>query len=122
MRRQPWVFAIAYVVVSLAVEAALIVFGRLRVPQDNAILAPVVLTVPPMLTAWICGYRRPKEFIIVAVLAGVMTLLLTAVAGRLTGISTGLAEPIVVRTIAGFFSGIISSRVSGPGRNPGRNL
>ena len=58
--------AVIYVIASLLVEAVFIVVGHLKVPQDNAILAPVVLTIPPLLVAWICGYRRPKELIAVA--------------------------------------------------------
>ena len=51
MRRQPWALAIIYMVVSLAVEAALMVLGHLKVPQGNAILAPAVLSIPPLLAA-----------------------------------------------------------------------
>jgi hypothetical protein len=123
MRSQPWALPIIYVVVSLAVEAAWMVAGRLQVPQDNAILAPVVLTVPlqvpqdnailapvvltvpPVLAAWICGYRRPKAWIIAAALLSVLTLGFTLLAGRLTGVSTGLVQPIIVRALAGFVAG-----------------
>ncbi|MBI5395614.1 MAG: hypothetical protein HZA91_09995 [Verrucomicrobia bacterium] len=110
MRRQPWALAIIYMVVSLAVEAALMVVGHLKVPQDNAILAPVVLTIPPVLAAWICGYRWPKELVLVAIVLSVLTLGLTLLAGRLTGVSTGLLEPIIVRAIAGFLAGSIVNR------------
>jgi len=112
IRRKPWALAIIYAAVSLAVEAGLIVVGRLRVPEDNAVIAPIVLTIPPVLAAWIAGYRRPKEWIILAILASVLTLGLTLLACRITGISTGLAEPIVVRTLAGFLAGTITNRVA----------
>jgi len=108
MRRKPWAMAIIYVAVSLAVEAALMVVGHLKVPQHNAILAPVVLTIPPLLVAWICGYRRPKELVAVAVLLSVLTLGLTVTFGRITGVSTGMLEPIIVRTLAGFIAGMIA--------------
>jgi hypothetical protein len=111
MKRKPWAMALIYVVASLAIEAALMIVGHLKVPQHNAILAPVVLTVPPLLVAWICGYRRPKELIIVAVLLSALTLVLTVTFGRITGISTGMAEPILVRTLAGFVAGMIANRI-----------
>lgn len=104
--------ALIYVVVSLAVEAALMIVGHLKVPQHNAILAPVVLTVPPLLVAWICGYRRPKELIAVAILLSALTLALTVTFGRITGISTGMAEPILVRTLAGFLAGVIANQMA----------
>ncbi len=108
MKRKPWAMAIIYVVVSLAVEAALMVVGHLKVPQHNGILAPVVLTVPPLLVAWICGYRRPKELAAVAVLLSVMTLVLTVTFGRITGVSIGMIEPILNRLLAGFLAGMIA--------------
>jgi hypothetical protein len=105
MKQKPWAMALIYVVVSLAVEAALMIVGRLKVPQHNFILAPVVLTVPPLLVAWICGYRCPKELIVVAVLLSALTLALTVIFGKLTGVSTGMTEPIIVRSLAGYLAG-----------------
>ena len=113
MKKQPWILAGVYVAVSLAVEAALMVFGHLKVPQHNAILAPVVLSVPPLLVAWICGYRRPKELMAVAVLLSVLTLGLTVLLGRLSGVSTGMLEPILVRTLAGFLAGTLAVWLTG---------
>ena len=118
MKRKPWAMAIIYVIASLAVEAVFIVVGRLKVPQDNAILAPIVLTIPPLLVAWTCGYRRPKELILVAVSLSLMTLGLTAVAGKLTGVSTGMLEPIINRTLAGFLVGLIAVRKFAPAETP----
>ena len=108
--RQPWILAIVYVVLSLAVEAFLIGIGHLQVPRDNAILAPVVLTIPPVVAVWICGYRRPKEFLSVSVVLSVLTLFLTLLISKLTGISTGMAEPIFNRALAGFLAGVIGNR------------
>lgn len=110
MRKFPWAVALIYTVVSLAVEAATMVIGHLQVPRDTAILAPVVLTVPPVLTAWISGYRRPRELVLTAVLLSVLTLVLTLFAGRLTGISSGMVEPVIVRTLAGLLAGTIAVR------------
>ncbi len=112
IRRKPWALAIIYTGVSLAVEAGLIIVGGLRVPHDNAVIAPIILTVPPALAALISGYRRPKEFVILVILTSILTLSLTIVGGRLTGISTGLVEPIIVRTIAGFLAATIANRVA----------
>ena len=109
LKDKPWVLAVVYVALSLAVEAALMVVGRLRVPQDNAILAPVVLTVPPLLAAWATGRRRPRDLVVLAVLLSVLTLVLTLAAGRLTGVKTGLAEPLIVRAVAGFLAGLVTS-------------
>jgi hypothetical protein len=111
--RSPWSFAAVYTGVSLAVEAVLIVIGRLKVPENNAVIAPIVLTVPPLLAAAISGFRRPpRDLWTVAALASILTLMITAVVTRLTGVSTGLAEPILNRSIAGWLSAWIASRVS----------
>lgn len=113
LKNRPWALAVLYVVVSLVVEAGMMIIGHLRVPQDNAILAPVVMTVPPVLAAWLGGYRRPREWIMAAVLLSVLTFLITAVFGRVTGIHTGLLEPIINRALAGFLAGVIANRVAG---------
>jgi hypothetical protein len=108
-REKPWVLALVYVALSLAVEAALMVVGRLRVPQDNAILAPVVLTVPPLLAAWAIGRRRLRELLLLALLLSALTLVLTLAAGRLTGVKTGIVEPLIVRAAAGFLAGLVTA-------------
>jgi hypothetical protein len=95
--KRPWAFAILYTCISLGVEGALIVLAGLRVPQDNKLLAPVVLTVPPVLSALVAGFRRLGEFVPVALLTIVLTVGLTIVANKSTGVSTGLLEPIIVR-------------------------
>ncbi|MBM4155818.1 MAG: hypothetical protein FJ221_12435 [Lentisphaerae bacterium] len=118
-REKPWALALVYVALSLAVEAALMVIGRLRVPRDNAILALIVLTVPPLLAAWLTGRRRLRDLLPLAVLLSVLTLILTLAAGRVTGIKTGLAEPLIVRSAAGFLAGLIMNRIR-PGPGDGR--
>ncbi len=112
IKRQAWALAVVYVVVSLAIEAALMIFGHLKVPRDNVILAPVVLTIPPVLVAWLCGYRRPRELVTVAVWLSGLTLLLTVLANRITGVKTGLLEPIFIRLLAGFLAGLIANRLA----------
>ncbi len=80
LTRKPWIFAITYVVLSLGVEAALIIFGGLRVPENNAQIAPVILTIPPILAALIVGYRLVEPIInrfTAGLLAGILTKKLT---------------------------------------------
>ena len=111
IKRKSWAFAIIYMLLSLAIEgAAMILFG-LRVPQDIHTLQPVVLTIPPALATWVCGYRKPREFALLALLASVLTAGISILVGRLTGINTGLVEPIINRSIAGFLSAEITNRV-----------
>ncbi|MCX7010420.1 MAG: hypothetical protein NTY53_24795 [Kiritimatiellaeota bacterium] len=110
-RKKPWAVALIYVGISLGLEAALIVIGGLRVPRDNAILAPVVLTLPPLLTAWLGGYRWPGELMVMALALAVLTLVLTLLFGNLTGVSTGLLEPLLVRSLAGFLTGLLVNRL-----------
>ncbi len=111
--RRPGAFAILYVIVSLLVETVLIVVLRWRVPEDNARIAPAVLTIPPMLAAWLSGYRRPlKDFLTVAELAAILTLLITIIVSRLSGVSTGLVEPIVNRSAAGWLAALITNRAT----------
>lgn len=109
--KQPWALAIIYVITSLAIEAAFMIVGHLKPPQDNAILGPVVLTIPPVLAAWLCGYRRPRELATVAILLSVFTLVLTVVVNWITGVNTGMIEPIVNRLLAGFVAALIANRV-----------
>ena len=74
--RKPWAFAALYTGLSLAVEIVLIVAMRLKVPENNALIAPIVLTLPPLLAPQLSGYRRPFTLLIrVAVLTSILTLL-----------------------------------------------
>lgn len=111
--QRPWGIAIIYVVVSLAIEALAMLIGRLSPPRDNAILAPIVLTIPPLVTAWLSGYRHPRALMTVAFSLAALTLLLTVLVNRLTGISTGLLEPLVNRTLAGLAVGLFARRITG---------
>jgi hypothetical protein len=111
-RKKPWVVALIYVGLSLGIEAAMMVLGGLRVPRDNAILAPVVLTLPPLLTAWLGGFRWSGEFLTLALGLAVLTLVLTLLFGKLTGVSTGLMEPLLVRSLAGLLAGMLTNRIT----------
>ena len=111
VERRVWIFALVYMALSMAIEVALIAVVGLRVPKDNAIIAPILLTASPVLAALITGFRRPKEFFLVILLAVAMTLLCSSVFGRLTGIKTGLLEPVVIRSLAGLLAAAITNRV-----------
>jgi hypothetical protein len=65
-KRSAWVFAIIYTAISMGVEIILIVVFRLKIPQHNAIIAPIILTLPPVLAGWFAGYRAPKELAVLA--------------------------------------------------------
>ena len=110
---KPWSFAILYLAVSLAVEIVLIVVFRLRVPQDNRILAPIVLTVPPALTTWIAGYRSPAKLAALTLITALLTLVVTIIVTRITGKNVGLTEPIISRSVAGFLAMAIAGRLVG---------
>lgn len=110
--RKAWVFAIVYLALSLGIEAALIIFGGLRVPENNAQIAPVILTIPPILAALITGYRTLKEFLVIVMLTAVLTLVITLTFIKITGIATGFVEPIVNRFTAGLLAGIITHKLA----------
>jgi hypothetical protein len=117
--RRPWAFAILYTGLSLGVEIVLIVVFRLKVPENNAIIAPIILTMPPLLAGLLSGYRRPLALLFrVAVLTSVLTLLITVVVTRISGISTGLVEPIINRSVAGWLAATIMNRVLAAGSRP----
>ena len=111
IERRTWAFAVIYMVLSMVVEIALIAIVGLKIPKDNAIIAPILLTLSPVLAALITGYRRPKEFFLLILLTVVLTLFMVLVFGRLTGISTGLLAPIVIRSLAGFLAATLTNRV-----------
>ncbi len=111
--RRPWAFALLYVGLSLAVEILLIVVVGWRVPEDNARIAPILLTVPPSLAAILSGYRRtPGMVLMVALLAAALTLVITLSVNRLTGINTGLLEPIINRSVAGWLAAALTNRLT----------
>jgi hypothetical protein len=119
-KKHPWVFAALYMAISMATEIVLIIVVGLRVPRDNKAIAPIILTVPPVLAAWIGGYRQPKAFTINVVLTAGLTLGVTLAANALTGISTGVVEPIITRSLAGLLGGAITNRLA-PGTGSARD-
>lgn len=114
--RTAWAFAVIYMALSLGVEASLITFGGLRVPEDSAKIAPVILVLPPVLAALLAGYRGRKELVMLVILTAVFTVALTLAVNRITGISTGLVEPIINRSIAGFMAAVMTNRIIGTGK------
>ena len=112
IKRNPWVFAVLYMAVSMVTEIVLIVVVGLRVPQDNKVIAPILLTLAPVLAALIGGYRRPKVFAINVLLTAVLTLGITLAANALTGIHTGMVEPIISRSLAGLLGAAITNRLA----------
>jgi hypothetical protein len=108
--KRPLVFGATFMALSMAIEIVLIVVGRLRVPDDDATIAPILLIVSPLAAAVICGYRRPAALLTIAVLTVVLTIAAVGVVGRLTGISTGIAAPIVLRTVAGTLAAALTAR------------
>jgi hypothetical protein len=111
VERRTWAFGVIYMALSIAVEVLLIAVAGLKVPDDNAILAPVLLAVSPVLAALIAGYRRPAECLLVMLLTIALTVFFVVVFGRVTGISTGLLAPILIRSLAGLLAALITSRM-----------
>ncbi len=107
-------FAAVYVALSLGTEAILIVVLGWKVPQDNARIAPVILTIPPILAAWIVGYRGWRRFLVLVGMTVVLTLVITVVVTQLTGVSIGLVEPLINRSLAGFLAAVATSRLVQP--------
>jgi len=112
-RWSPWLFAIVYTALSMATEIVLIVVFRLKIPQHNAVIAPIILSGPPMLAAWFAGYRSRKEFIVLAGLTAVLTLIVTLTVTHFTGVSTGLREPLINRPIAAVLAAVIANKLIG---------
>ena len=111
IKRKSWAFAIIYMLLSIAIEGAVMILFGLRVPQDVPTLRLVVLTIPPALAPWVCGYRKPREVALLALLASFLTAGISMLVGRLTGINTGMIEPIINRSIAGFLAAEITNGV-----------
>jgi hypothetical protein len=112
IKNNPWVFAVFYMAISMATEIVLIVLFGLRVPRDNKIIAPILLTIPPVVAAWFGGYRRPKILTTNVLLTAALTLGTTLAANALTGIHTGIAEPMITRSLAGLLGAAITNRLA----------
>ena len=109
----PWAFALIYTALSMATEILLLVVFRLKIPEHNFIIAPIILTIPPITAAWIARYRSPRELGILAALTTVMTLVVTLTVTHFTGINTGLLEPLINRPVASFLAAIIANKFIG---------
>ena len=112
IRRETLVFAFVYTALSLATEMILVRFVGLTIDNDNALIWLIILTIPAVLAAWTCGYRRPKEFVLLVVLTAVLTFIITQIVVNCTLFHTGLVEPIIDRSISGFLAGEITKRVA----------
>lgn len=110
-RRPPWLFAVIYTAISMVTEIILIVVFRLKIPEDNVIIAPIILTIPPLLAARVAGYRMGRGLCLLAILTAVLTLAVTLIVTHFTGVSTGLREPLINRPVAAFLAAIIANRV-----------
>jgi hypothetical protein len=110
-RWPPWLYAVVYTALSMATEIVLIVVFRLKIPQHNSIIAPIILTLPPMLAAWLAGYRTRKGLLLLAGLTAVLTVVVTLTVTHFTGVSTGLREPLINRPIAAVLAAIIANRL-----------
>lgn len=109
----PWAFALVYTGLSMATEIILIVIFRLKIPEQNAIIAPIILIIPPLLAAWIARYRSWRELGILAALTAVLTIVVTLTVTHFTKVNTGLLEPLINRPIASFLAAIIANKLIG---------
>lgn len=109
---KPWAFALIYTALSMATEIVLMVVLRLRIPQHNAIIAPLILTIPPLLAARIAGCRTYTKLAVLAALTAVLTVVVTLTVTHFTGVSTGLREPLINRPVAGFLAAVIANHLT----------
>jgi hypothetical protein len=112
IKREPLVFALIYTVLSVAAEIGLARYLNLTMYKDSALIWAIILTVPTVLAAWICGYRGVKEFALVAGLTALLTFVITQLLMRSIPFSTGLVEPIVERSLAALLAAEITKRVA----------
>ena len=110
-KRSAWAFALIYTALSLGTEIILLVVFRLKIPQHNAIIAPIILTLPPVLAAWIAGYQSRRELGLVAALTTILTLAVTLTVTHFTKVATGLIEPLINRPLAAFLAVIIANKL-----------
>lgn len=103
-------YSIVYLLFSLAFETSLIVLGGLRVPDDNAILGPLVITIPPIFAALLFSRKSIKRFFYLFILTAILTFVVTLIFVRITGVQTGFVEPIINRSIAGFLAFILAEK------------
>ena len=110
-KRPAWVFVLIYTALSMGTEIILLVVFRLKIPQHNSIIAPIIQTIPPVLAAWIAGYRSLREVALVAALTAILTLVVTLTVTHFTKVTTGLIEPLINRPVASFLAVIIANKL-----------
>lgn len=110
-RCPPWLYAIIYTGASLGAEIVLIVVFRLEIPRDNGIIAPLILTIPPLLAARVAGYRSGRGLFLLALLTSALTLAVTLTVTHFTGVSTGLREPLINRPVAAFLAAVMANHL-----------
>jgi hypothetical protein len=120
MLKRAALYALVYAGLSLGAEVVLLVVFRLRVPQDNRIIAPVVLVAPPVAAAWRAQRRMSAATVALAVLTSALTVVSTVIVTRATGKSVGLLEPMLARPLAGFLAAL-ATRLPGGRGVPGEN-
>jgi hypothetical protein len=106
-RSHPLAYGFIYMGLSMAIEIALLVVFRLKIPQDNSIIAPILLIASPVCAALICGHRHGRTLVPLVLITIFLTLLLVMGFGRVTGI----VPPVIIRTLAGCCAAWLVSRV-----------
>ena len=92
-----WRFAAVYGLGMVAAEILLIAGFGLRVPEDNARVAPLLFLLVPLPVALFCGFRGLRRVLAVGLLAVAFTVALSVTFGA----ATGLLAPLFVRPLAG---------------------
>lgn len=103
-------YAFVYVVISLLFELLMIFGFGFRVPQDNATLGPLIISIPPLILALLYGRESKKKFFILLFSTAILTLIITLTFIAITGISTGFVEPIFNRGLAGILAYRLTTR------------
>jgi hypothetical protein len=107
-----WFYALLYTALAFGVELLLSGLLRLRVPLDNSIVVPVVITVPSLAAALLFRLRQSKAFLVLAILTALLTIAMTLVFSRLPGVNPGMAVSIVTRLAAGFLAFVVAKKIA----------
>lgn len=99
-------YAIAFAIISIATEVALLI-GGLEIPGDTLIIALIVLALAPPAAAWLTGLR---EFRTLARLWPI-TVLFTIAGSVAVGTVTGLLAPLLIRPVAGYLAALVTERI-----------
>ena len=90
----------------------LIIFGGLRVPQDNATIGPLIVSIPPFVLALLFGRHSLKRFLLLLLATSILTLVLTLTFIAITGIATGFVEPVINRGLAGMLAYLFAEKLT----------